>query len=78
MVVPLPAEPDRVARAIRSLRGAGLLAGGRGRQPVDIDAAAELASQLGELLLQRDLRLIELNPVIVHERGCVAVDATAR
>ena len=76
-VVPLPADPERVARAIRSLRGADLLAGGRGRKPVDIGAAAELASRLGELLLQRDLRLIELNPVVVHERGCVAVDAIA-
>jgi hypothetical protein len=30
------------------------------------------------LLLERGLRLIELNPVVVHRRGCVAVDALVR
>jgi succinyl-CoA synthetase beta subunit len=42
-----------------------------------VDAAAELAARLGDLLLERNLRLIELNPVVVHHRGCVAVDALA-
>jgi acetate---CoA ligase (ADP-forming) len=77
-VIPLPADPRRVADGIRSLRGADLLAGARGGEPFDVDAAAELAARLGDLLLERNLRLIELNPVVVHRRGCVAVDALAR
>jgi acetate---CoA ligase (ADP-forming) len=77
-VVPLPADADRIVEAIRSLRGAGLLAGRRGREPLDLYSAAELASRLGDLLIDRGLSLIELNPVIVHRRGCVAVDALAR
>jgi hypothetical protein len=77
-VIPLPADPRRVADGIRSLRGADLLGGGRGAEPFDVDAAAELAARLGDLLLERNLRLIELNPVVVHRRGCVAVDALAR
>jgi acetate---CoA ligase (ADP-forming) len=77
-VIPLPADPRRVADGIRSLRGADLLGGGRGGEPFDVDAAAELAARLGDLLLERNLRLIELNPVVVHRRGCVAVDALAR
>jgi acetyl-CoA synthetase len=77
-VVPLPAGADRVAESIRGLRGAALLTGGRGGEPFDLDAAAELAAGLGRLLLERGLRLIELNPVVVHRQGCVAVDALAR
>jgi acyl-CoA synthetase (NDP forming) len=77
-VIPLPADPARVADGIRSLRGADLLTGGRGGDPYDIEAVAELAARLGDLLLEQGLGLIELNPVIVQPRGCVAVDAVAR
>lgn len=76
-VVPLPAGADRVEAALRSLRGAPLLTGGRGRAPLDLRAAAELASGVGRLLLEADLSFIELNPVFVHEQGAVAVDAVA-
>jgi acetate---CoA ligase (ADP-forming) len=75
VVVPIPADAGRIADAIRSLRGAAALSGERGGKPLDIAAAAELASRLGELLIERGLRLVELNPVVVHRRGCVAVDA---
>jgi acyl-CoA synthetase (NDP forming) len=77
-VVPLPASPERVERGLRSLRGAPLLTGGRGRAPLDVAAVAGLASSVGELLLDRGLSLIELNPVLVYERGVVAVDAVVR
>ena len=46
-IVPLPASPARVETALRSLRGAGLLTGARGRPPLDIGAAARLASRTG-------------------------------
>jgi acetate---CoA ligase (ADP-forming) len=76
-IMPLPADPERVERALRSLRGAAVLAGGRGRPALDLRAAARLAARTGELLLERGLTLIELNPVLVYERGAVAVDALA-
>jgi acyl-CoA synthetase (NDP forming) len=77
-VIPLPADARRVAEGIRSLDGADLLTGGRGGDRFDVDAAADLAARLGHLLLERGLVLIELNPVVVHREGCVAVDAVAR
>ncbi len=77
-VVPLPADPDRVEAAIRSLRGAAALAGGRGREPADLDGVASLAAAVGSLLLERGLDLLELNPVVVHDHGCVALDALGR
>ena len=77
-VVPLPASPKRVEKAIRSLRGAPLLTGARGRQALDVEAAARVASAAGGLLLDAHLDLIELNPVFVNAEGAVAVDAVIR
>ncbi|HEY2637802.1 MAG TPA: acetate--CoA ligase family protein, partial [Solirubrobacteraceae bacterium] len=77
VLVPLPATPARVERALRSLRGAPVLLGARGR-PADLAAAARLAAAAGDLLLRRGLALLELNPVIVHAHGATVVDALAR
>jgi acyl-CoA synthetase (NDP forming) len=77
-VVALPASADRIERAIRSLRGAALLGGARGRPAVDVAAAAELAQRASQLVSQGPLEVIELNPVIVGPWGAVAVDAVAR
>jgi acetyl-CoA synthetase len=76
-VIPLPASPERVEHAIRGLRAAALFTGARGRPPLDVGAAARLASAAGELLLENRLELLELNPVLVHEHGVVVVDALA-
>jgi hypothetical protein len=76
-VVPLPAGAHRIERALRSLRGAPVLLGGRGRAAVDLAAACELASCVGELLLERSLALIELNPAFVSVDGAIVADAKA-
>jgi hypothetical protein len=77
-VVPLPADADRVEAAIRSLRGAPALVGSRGEPPIDVRAAASMGASIGSLVLDSGLDLIELNPLVVHREGCVAVDALAR
>ncbi len=84
-VIPLPADAGRVETALRSLRGASLLTGGRGRPGVDLAAVADLAVRVGQLLLDENLMLVELNPVFARpvERagdlaGAVAVDAVIR
>jgi hypothetical protein len=70
---------DRAAarRLVDSLRLRPLLDGRRGRPAADLDAfcaAAEcfslLAAALGEVLEE-----IDVNPLIAHAGGCVAVDA---
>ncbi|MBV8941773.1 MAG: acetate--CoA ligase family protein [Solirubrobacterales bacterium] len=78
VVVPLPASAARIERALRSLRGAPLLFGERGQPPVDVEALSRLAERTGEALLEASLALVELNPVLVGERGAVAVDAVVR
>lgn len=85
-VIPLPADAARVETALRSLRGASLLTGGRGRPAVDLAAVADLAARVGQLLIDEDLMLIELNPVFARPAGdtdddgpgAVAVDAVIR
>jgi acyl-CoA synthetase (NDP forming) len=78
VVIPLPASRERVERALRRIRGAELLIGGRGRPQLDLVAAAELAAATGRLLLEAELELVELNPVVVYEDGAVVVDALAQ
>ncbi len=77
-VIPLPASPARVERALRGLRGAELLTGGRGRPELDLGAAARVAATTGEVLFSADLELVELNPVVVYEDGAIVVDALAK
>jgi succinyl-CoA synthetase beta subunit len=72
-ILPLPATPERVEKAILGLRAARALSG----SGTDIGAAARLAVAAGEVLLDHGLELLELNPVLVHEQGAVAVDAVA-
>jgi acyl-CoA synthetase (NDP forming) len=77
-VIPLPASAARIERAIRGLRGARLLTGGRGRPELDLGAAARLAAATGEVLFSAELKLVELNPVVVYEDGAIVVDALAQ
>ena len=68
-VIPLPASPARVESAIRSLRGAPLLTGARGRQALDVEAAARVASAAGSLLLDARARPDRAQPRLRHRRG---------
>jgi succinyl-CoA synthetase beta subunit len=42
---------------------------------MDVASASELAQRVGELLLDRGLALIELNPVFVSVSGAIVADA---
>ncbi len=77
-IVPLPASPERVEKALRALRGATALKRDRDGAELDIPAAAAFGSGLGELLLDEGLDLIEVNPALLGREDCVAVDAVAR
>jgi len=77
-LVPLPASPRRVEQALRSLRGWGVLDGSAGGEAIDLSVPAVAAVRVGELLIERGLALIELNPVTVSGAGAIALDAAAR
>ena len=64
---------------IRSIKGAPLLLGARGKPPVDIKALAEMLARLSVVGAAADQRLIgiDLNPVLAMPigQGAYAVDA---
>jgi hypothetical protein len=78
VVLPLPTDITRVAEALGSLKSYPMLAGGRGRPRVAVEALCELATAVGNALVAERLTLVELNPVIVSETSAVAVDAVVR
>lgn len=72
-----PLDEVRASRLIDRLHARPLLDGVRGAPPADVNALARVLSRLS--LLARDLGdligALDVNPVIVGPRGCVAVDA---
>ncbi len=83
VVIPLPATGPQVLAALRKLKGFPLLSGARGAMRTDLDGLAELASKVGQVLLEyreedgRRLDLIELNPVVARPDRAIALDALA-
>jgi len=76
-----PIAPEAAEALLRRLRVAPLLAGFRGRPPLDVAAAAAALSRLSALAcdLGERLRELDVNPLIVGRQGegVVAVDARA-
>jgi hypothetical protein len=77
ILAPVPITEARALELVRALRGARIFDGIRGRPPVDVAALARLAAQLSTFAAQHadSLQEVDLNPVIVHERGLSIVDA---
>lgn len=72
-----PLDEDGARRLVDGLAIRPLLAGIRGTPPADVDALAAAVSRLSVLAddLGEHLAALDVNPMIVSERGCVAVDA---
>ncbi len=75
-----PVAPDEALAMIDSLRGARLLDGFRGARPVDRRMLAELVSRVSAFVADHHDLIVELdlNPVVCHPDGSVAVDALIR
>ena len=71
-----PVGVEQGVRLIRSLRGAVLLLGDRGRRRLDVEAAARALSAISHLAAARpEIAEIEINPLLVLERGVLGLDA---
>ena len=66
-----PFGPDVAERMIRSIRGAPLLEGARGRKPADIPALARMLARLSVFAAQAgpSLASVDLNPVFAMPEG---------
>lgn len=74
-----PINASQALRMLRSLRGASLFDGFRGRPPVDVLALAEIVSRVSQIIADGEGLLAELdiNPVLCGDDGIWAVDALA-
>ncbi len=75
-----PIERIDAVEMLQELKAAALLEGARGRAPVSKEALVDVLLKVGGadgllLRLQDEIAEADLNPVIVSERGAVAVDA---
>ena len=71
-----PVEVHQALQLLLSLRGAPLLKGSRGREPVDLDALAAAVSAVSRVAAQHpELGELEINPLLAAPSGVVALDA---
>jgi acyl-CoA synthetase (NDP forming) len=75
-----PIDAGDARSMLSELKGAALLDGARGQRPVDkaalIDALIKVGGRDGLLMrLQSDIAELDINPIVVGERGLTAVDA---
>ena len=72
----VPFSGRDAAEMIDETRGAKLLQGVRGGRPADVAALAQLLVQVSGLVARHgEIDEMDLNPVIVHEKGLTIVDA---
>ncbi len=73
-IVPLSGED--AAEMTSEIRGAQVLTGLRGRKPADVAAVRELLVRVSDLVSRHPgIEEMDLNPVIVHEKGLVVADS---
>jgi len=73
-VAPLAAED--IDEMVEEIKGYKILTGIRGEQPKDIDAIKDILVRLSEIVIDNpEIKEIDLNPVIVHEKGASIVDS---
>ena len=71
-----PLNIEEVFDMMREVKSYPLLTGFRGSKPVDIEELASTVMKLSDILLEiEEIKEIEINPLLVHEEGAVAVDA---
>jgi acetyltransferase len=70
-LAPVPLAPSDARAMLARLKGAALLDAYRGAAPADTDALVELMVRLGQFAADHaeTITEIDLNPVLVHERG---------
>ena len=72
-----PFSKEAAKKAVESLKMRTLLEGYRGSKPADLDAFAEFASRFSMIAIELNNQIceIDLNPVILGNDICIAVDA---
>jgi acyl-CoA synthetase (NDP forming) len=76
LVLPPDLDPSELAAELKKLKAAPLLEGTRGAPARDVAALIDVAGRIGSLVRARpEITEIEINPLVVFERGVLALDA---
>ncbi|TLD41160.1 MAG: Acetyl-CoA synthetase (ADP-forming) [Candidatus Jettenia ecosi] len=71
-----PIEEREALNMIYDVKGAKVLMGFRGTEPLDIPALTQTILQISRIMTSlEEIREIDLNPVLVYQKGIKAVDA---
>jgi len=73
----VPIDKNDALRMISEIKGYPILKGMRGKPSVDMDAIARVLVSVSEIAQKENIIELDINPLIVSERGAVAVDARA-
>ncbi|HEX7627449.1 MAG TPA: acetate--CoA ligase family protein [Candidatus Methanoperedens sp.] len=73
----IPIEKKEALDMISEIKGYPILKGIRGRKPADIEAIAAVLVAVSEMAQKENILELDINPLIVDEKGAVAVDARA-
>lgn len=74
-----PFSLEEAQAMIREVKGYAILSGYRGKPPLDIDALAQLLSQVSQVMTNHDrIEELDLNPVFLFSKGLVVADARIR
>ena len=72
----VPLREKDAAEMIAEIRGARVLEGLRGRKPADVAAVCGLLLRVSDLVTRHpEIEEMDLNPVIVHEKGLTVADS---
>lgn len=71
-----PATKKEARKMIKELKGFAILKGARGQKPVDIEKIVQIIVKVSKLsLTEKNIKEIDLNPIIVNEKEASVVDA---
>lgn len=72
-----PINRNDAMEMIEEIKSYKMLKGARGKPPVDVDAIAEVLLSVSDLVTdyKDDINELDINPLIVYEKGIVAADA---
>ncbi len=72
----VPITEAEAREMIKEVRGYPILRGVRGERPADIEALTETILRVNQLVIEfPEIQEIDINPLVLRERGAVALDA---
>ena len=71
-----PLADEDIDEMIKEIKGYKVLTGIRGEKPKDIDAIRHILAKLSDIAIDNpEIEEVDLNPVIIHEKGASIVDS---